>query len=104
MKEEKNFKEKKLKGFKEAKSKMSLFGRGRGFMGFSMNIQRNVLNPLGFGILVFGIYMLLVFFDVVPFNSRFDFFGTYRNVLWTSIISIGVGVILLNEKIKNLFH
>lgn len=92
-------KEKNLDNIKEVEmaKKSGLFGL------VSVKIQRRYLNPIGFALLVIGVYFLLVLFDAIPFTPRFEFFEDSRNIFWTSIISVISGVIL-NDRIRNIFR
>ena len=69
------------------------------FLNLNPKQQKIVLNGLGLGLIVFGIYFLLVFFNVIPFTARFEFFNNKNNILIAGIISLILGV-LTNEKIR----
>ncbi len=82
---------------------MGLLGRGKGFLGISIEFQRNILNPISFLFIVFGIYLFLVFIQILPFTSRFEFLSNTQTQFITSLILFILGVIL-NGKTRSLFQ
>ena len=81
-----------------------IFGSGRGIGGMVIQTQRKLLNGLGLGLIVFGIYLLLAYLGIIQYTPRFENILRERNqMLIVSIISIIIGG-LINEKIRNIFQ
>lgn len=62
--------------------------------------RRKLLSALGFGILVFGLYLLFVFVGIIPFSSRFtNILSTKTQIITISVICLVLGG-AINETIR----
>ena len=85
----------KRKGFKEETPSEEMVKRRK---------HNSIKNPIGLASFIFGVYLLLIFFNIVPFTPRFQaIFDDKTAILIISIALLLIGVIL-NDRIKNIFQ